>query len=69
MYEAEQREADMLFTMSSILKTAAEEIKRLALRCDEYARAYDVLLEDFENLERQKKEPNESGQETYAKGA
>lgn len=52
MYEAEQREAEMLFDMAGILKKAAEEMKRLAIRCDEYANSYDILNDDYEVIKK-----------------
>lgn len=51
MYEAEQREADMLFDLACLIKKVAEEMKRLANRCDEYANSYDALDDDYERLE------------------
>lgn len=50
MYEAERREAMLLFDMAGILKKAAEEINTLALRCDEYAKSYDALDDDYEGI-------------------
>ena len=50
MYEAERREAMLLFDMAGVLKKAAEEINTLALRCDEYAKSYDALDDDYESI-------------------
>ena len=62
MCEAERREARMLFEMSSLLKVAAEEINRLAIKCEGYADSYDALLNDYECLkEKMEKEVEEDG--------